>query len=279
MKLSILNDLNAAGVRPFLYGKTYDDIYHKLCGNCAPFAISSAISGDQENMDASLLMSPDYAPPLVGTELDDLINHTFDPSNIAWLKHAAAKKFLSWKSRQTFLSAPASTSASVYTSFGPSAVGSAPSSLIQASNGRNTSFALARVADHTQREERLAHARLAKWAHDLQRSLRAEKERYDRLAKGERALWLTERLGECVANGQLVPISTAMTKRAEQSHGEAVPEIWGSITARDPIGVLGAYERLTRGAAYVGCGGVLAAIVAAVWAIKEYWPEWVTAHQ
>ena len=68
-------------------------------------------------------------------------------------------------------------------------------------------YSLARVADHTQREERLAQVRLARWASDLQQSLQNERERYEALARGERAMWLTERLSECVVDGTLVPLT------------------------------------------------------------------------
>jgi hypothetical protein len=35
----------------------------------------------------------------------------------------------------------------------------------------------------------------------------AERERFERLQRGERAVWLTERLGECVREGTIVPVS------------------------------------------------------------------------
>ena len=49
--------------------------------------------------------------------------------------------------------------------------------------------------------------RLANWAADLQRSLQNERTRFEALARSERAVWLTERLGECVQDGSIVPIS------------------------------------------------------------------------
>lgn len=74
-------------------------------------------------------------------------------------------------------------------------------------SGRFPSYTMARISDYTQREEKMARVQLAKWASDLQRSLQNERERYAALARGERAVWLTERLGECVVDGSLVPIT------------------------------------------------------------------------
>ena len=105
------------------------------------------------------------------------------------------------------------------------------------------SFALARVVDHTQREERLAKVRLSRWANDLQKSLAAERERYERLAKGERAIWLTERLGECVADGQLVAV------RGVGRKGEGVmvmEECDGGLDMSDPFGLLAVNESVGR---------------------------------
>src|SRR5687767_14139518 len=99
LKLSILSDLRSAGVRPFLFGKSSSDILRNAASLdsddgipsvTAPFAISSIVSSDSENMDASVLMSSEYIPPLLDTELKLLVDHVFEPDNIAWLKHATA---------------------------------------------------------------------------------------------------------------------------------------------------------------------------------------------
>lgn len=289
LKLSILSDLAAAGVRPFLFGKSYSDVAHSLpdLTSCAPFAISSALSSDAENMDASLLMSPDYVTPLVGSELDELVKHVFDPDNISWLKHASAKKYLQW------IAAPSASpsSALVY----PSRTGSSrsqgaslsSSTLLSASNTSlvhvspspqaANSFALARVADHTQREERLAQVRLSRWAHDLQRSLKAERERYERLARGERAIWLTERLGECIADGQLVPASVTAMSFAKSSAG-SLQDV-GGINSRDPLGILALNEMIRRKAVVLlriaGYGGIVGFV--GMWVLKNWGglPEWL----
>ncbi|PWW75326.1 hypothetical protein C7212DRAFT_297200 [Tuber magnatum] len=279
LKLSILNDLRGAGVRPFLFGKTFPDVSRSMSENmpCAPFAISSALSSDSENMEASLLMSPDYVAPLVGSELSELVNHVFDPDNIAWLRHASAKKYIQWSNTSNhsssltrFNSTPGSpgsmrsTSASALLSASNSSLIHIPDSGSQVAAN---SFALARVADHTQREERLAQVRLTRWAHDLQRSLKAERERYERLARGERAIWLTERLGECIADGQLVPASTALANKYT-----AVADTQdGLVNARDPLGLLALNENIRRRAVRVlriaGYGGIVGFV--SLWVLKQ----------
>lgn len=272
LKVSVLSDLRAAGIRPFLFGKSYEDLMGGS-GPCAPFAISSAVSSDQDNMDASVLMSPDYNPPLVETELGNLITHVLEPENIAWLKHAAAKKFINWSGKGHGTGNLSSASInSPQRSLSSSLVFSTSSSLMQHSP---PTFTLARLSDHTQREERFAKARLARWATDLQRSLRSERERYERLAKGERAIWLTERLNECIKDGQLVPMSSALIKGAsidqDVKRGKArASEEWGGFSTNDPLGILESSRKLSRGTVYVGYGGGVLAFIAAIWALRNY---------
>lgn len=67
-----------------------------------------------------------------------------------------------------------------------------------------SAFSLARYNHTVQGEKHLAEVRLAKWATDLQRSLRNEKDRYEELQRNERARWLLERVGEEVASGNIV---------------------------------------------------------------------------
>ncbi|KAL7271720.1 hypothetical protein RUND412_005500 [Rhizina undulata] len=285
LKLSILAELRAAGVRPFLFGKTQADVSKSIAEweSCPPFAISSTLAPDTENMDASILMSPDYVPPLVETELNALVECVFDPDNINWLRHASAKKYLEWSMN--------ASAASLVTSLQPSATSPPPrrrnsassrlgsgfltasnSSLVHvsgvgassssssSSNPAASSFALARVADHTQREERYAQIRLTRWAQDLHRSLKAERERYERVARGERAIWLTERLKECIADGQLVPTGPNALEAKDGSGMEVRNEGVG-VDMRDPLGLLAMQESIRKKMAMVlkllGYGGIV----------------------
>jgi hypothetical protein len=65
-----------------------------------PFAVSSLTGSDTSEMDASLLMSSNYTPPLLPSELPSLVHHLFQPENISWLRHSTARKYLSWRDRQ-----------------------------------------------------------------------------------------------------------------------------------------------------------------------------------
>lgn len=128
LKASILARLQASSIKPFLFGKLLDDALLAVQGldivcplatpmtaipstgqkepdqfpfptPTHPYAISSIHGSDNDIMDASLLMSPDYVQPLVPSELVNLIEQVFDPESIAWLRHTAAKKFLAWRRR------------------------------------------------------------------------------------------------------------------------------------------------------------------------------------
>ena len=128
LKASILARLQVKSIKPFLFGKPLDDALLAVQGldivypftnpttavhsdesneptqfpfptPTHPYAISSAYGLDNDTMDASLLMSPDYTQPLIPSELSNLIEQVFDPESMAWLRHAAAKKFLRWQRR------------------------------------------------------------------------------------------------------------------------------------------------------------------------------------
>lgn len=121
VKTSILARLQTTSVKPFLFGNAIDDVLLTVQGlpleqtspssngkpllefpfptPTLPYAVSSNLGSDTETMDASLLMSPDYVQPLLPSELSTLVDRVFDPESIAWLRHSAAKKFLSWRRR------------------------------------------------------------------------------------------------------------------------------------------------------------------------------------
>lgn len=173
-------------------------------------------------MDASLLMSPDYMQPLIPSELSYLVEEVFDRDNISFLRHSAAKKCSQWhktsgisSGAQQSLSRPLSLKSSY--SFSPHS-----SQVVTSPMGSTNSYALARITDHTHREEHLAQVRLSKWASELQRSLQNERTRFEALARGERAVWLTEKLGECVRDGTLLAISDGLPDNMTLSAGPLV---------------------------------------------------------
>ncbi|KAH6667946.1 Septin-domain-containing protein [Halenospora varia] len=240
MKENIRKELEGASIRAFQFAISPEDPFGQVT---APYAISTTPSKDHDTMDASLLMSPDYVSPLMPSELHILVSQIFEPSSISWLRHSAARKFIQWRDSSMALSRPQSL-------YRPLALPSTPpSQMLTGPIGATSSYALARVTDHTQREEKLAQIRLANWAADLQRSLQNERARFDSLARSERAVWLTERLGECVQDGTIIPISEAR-KQEDPYSGALVKQgtysrrkemdfnMQRGVDKHDPLGLL-----------------------------------------
>lgn len=201
-----------AGIKPFLLGDSELGTLDSLEPQ-PPYAVSSEKATDMEVMDASTLMSPDYVQPLVESELRTLVQKLFDRDNLAWMRHTAARKL--GQHRGDIPPVPL-TAAPLHNALSRTTLGvpgwratSGASANFSASSfaGSPPTYTMARLTDYTRHEERMAQVRLAQWATDLQRSLQNERERYAALARGDRAVWLTERLGECVIDGSLVPIS------------------------------------------------------------------------
>ncbi|RJE26059.1 hypothetical protein PHISCL_01584 [Aspergillus sclerotialis] len=234
-------------------------------GPLPPFAVSSAKSNDDDTMDASTLMSPDYVQPLAPSELCLLAQKLFDRDNISWMRHSAAKKLAqkhwqayrsqdtaqgsSFVNGQSSVSGFISPNSSVYTG-----------SLVSLPGTSSPSYTLARITDYTHREEMVAQVRLAKWALDLQQSLQNERERYAALSKGDRAIWLAEQLNESVMDGSLVPVSQtpgvhdfhiSTEKRAggfmvRPSNGQRMEYHTSRLSPHDPLGVVWWTDDLKR---------------------------------
>lgn len=213
LKSSFHAKAQMASIKPFHFGDATSAAADGFSSH-SPFAVSSAKVDDEDVMDASTLMSPDYVQPLAPSELSLLVKKLFDLDNMAWIRHSAAKKLVQRQHDQGPQWEVSRHSTNPFD--GQSTVSRCTSSIFSASylegtmsppSGRFPSYTMARISDYTQREEKMARVQLAKWASDLQRSLQNERERYAALARGERAVWLTERLGECVVDGSLVPIT------------------------------------------------------------------------
>ena len=250
LKENIISELEANDIRSFPLGSSKDAFKFNIT---APYAVSSKPSKDEETMDASLLMSPDYIQPLLPSELAYLVAQLFEPDTISWLRHSAAKKFVQWRESTEPISRPQSLYRPLSQS---SIIGS--STLLGSPVGAITSYAVARITDHTQREEKIAQVRLANWAADLQRSLQNERRQYEELAKSERAVWLTERLGECVKDGTIIPLSQARasspagekpTKRGYSRRRQHERIIKG-LNPHDPLGLLELNEEIKRKAMF-----------------------------
>lgn len=234
-------------------------------------------------------MSPDYVQPLLASELSILVHRVFHGEEICWLRHLAARKAVDSRRRAPSLSSPVQFSHSPTKSHVfPSPLSTEPRSFISSpSSSRemvfhpNTgnSYFHAMAADHTQREERYAQIKLAKWAGDLQRCLQNERARYEALSRGERAIWLTERLGECVKDGSLVAIDGALSVKSSRQDdttariGLTQPTVsHGFLNPRDPLGLIRWNDILTRRGwiafQVVGSFGVLGAV--ALWMARSW---------
>ena len=278
VKVSVTDELESACIRPFMFdpsGPTISAIY----------TVCSAPSNDKDNMDASLLMSSEYIQPLLPSDLNKLVQRLFDKDHIQCLRHLAAKKLINSRKDTEVTSMissfplsslkplevrPLSHSTSI-------ASPTAARSLIPYASGASSYIQIG-VADHTQREEKLAQVRLAKWAGDLQRSLQNERVRYEALCRGERAVWLTERLGECVHDGTLAPIQSSANVMPSEKAFSSSNAVSSVISRRlladggDSLGLLRWNEAMRRRSwiafQVVGSFGVLGAM--AVWMARSW---------
>ncbi|KAK9417121.1 hypothetical protein SUNI508_09139 [Seiridium unicorne] len=170
-----------------------------------PYAVSSATESDHDVMDASLLMSPDYIQPLMSSELTVLVEHLFSANGSSWLRHSAAKKYMQWRdgltsTRPKHLYQPLSLPVPAVTlDPGTGALIGRPPLTLARANHHNTNGSAPRI-------------HIVDWAEVLQRSLANEKAQYETLTRGERAVWLTEKLNECVQDGTLVPSTHSKEK-------------------------------------------------------------------
>ncbi|RHZ49693.1 uncharacterized protein CDV56_104859 [Aspergillus thermomutatus] len=292
LKSSFHAKAQMASIKPFLFGDATSTEADGFSSH-SPFAVSSAKVDDEDVMDASTLMSPDYVQPLAPSELSLLVQKLFDLGNMAWIRHSAAKKLVhrhhdqgqQWEISQHSTnpfdgqSTVSKSTFSVLSSGYPEGINSPPS-------GRFPSYAMARISDYTQREEKMARVQLAKWASDLQRSLQNERERYAALSRGERAVWLTERLGECVVDGSLVPITKTPgfcglrlpTENAggrlfvQTQDGKKMEYRITSISPHDPLGIVWWSDDLKqRGWAIVQIVGSLGVVGGlALWLAKAW---------
>lgn len=292
LKSSFHAKAQMVSIKPFHFGDGTSAAADRFSSH-SPFAVSSAKVDDEDVMDASTLMSPDYVQPLAPSELSLLVQKLFDLDNMAWIRHSAAKKLVQRQHDQGQQWEVSRHSTNPFD--GQSTVSRSTSSVLSASylegitsppSGRFPSYTMARISDYTQREEKMARVQLAKWASDLQRSLQNERERYAALARGERAVWLTERLGECVVDGSLVPITKTPgfcglrlpTENAggrlfvRTQDGKKVECRVTSISPHDPLGIVWWSDDLKqRGWAIVQIVGSLGVVGGlALWLAKAW---------
>ena len=276
LRRSTFEKLQYADIRPFAFDGEVTVASH-------PYTVCAAPSDDNDNMDASILMSPEYVQPLIPSELADLVQRIFEQENIACMRHLAARKLVRAQgSKALTISYPLQRP-------NPSPVSGRPlmpltstaysfntsQAMVAYTNGMSP-YAQARIADHTQQEEKLAQIRLARWAGELQRSLQNERARYEAISRGERAVWLTEKIGECVHDGSLVHVqNSSLAVRTEAGSESTKLEVTrlsghrGLLDPGDPLGLLRWNEVLKRKGwiafQVVGSVGILGAIAAWIW--------------
>ncbi|MCJ1478462.1 hypothetical protein MMC13_007142 [Lambiella insularis] len=283
LKASVAERLDVAKIRTFTFST-------EASRASSPYTVCSSPSSDDDNMDASLLMSPEYVQPLLPSELPILVEQLFDKENASWLRHSAAKKIIQWRRTPRAMSIITPTSrisfAPKYDRANTSALtvsttlASPSSQALISYPGSPLSYAHARITDHTQREERLAQLHLANWAANLQRSLQNERARYEALAHGQRTAWLAQQLEECKTKGSLLSSSqvTALAARSDIDAGSSI-ELRTSFSSRrdqlhmaDPLGLLHWKEAMKRRGwiafQVAGSFGVIGAV--AVWVFRNW---------
>jgi hypothetical protein len=102
----------------------------------------------------------------------------------------------------------------------------------------------------------MSEIRIAKWATDLQRSLRNERDRFEELQHNDRAKWLLERVSEEVSRGSIVasPGGSPRADWAVVRHGDEKQLATGSsrynktggLDSRDPLGLCNLSDQVRR---------------------------------
>ncbi|KAL8919251.1 MAG: hypothetical protein Q9172_005068 [Xanthocarpia lactea] len=258
VKSTISRDLDQSGIVCFTLGT--DDVLKP------PYAVCSAPSNDEDNMDASLLMSSDYIQPLLPSELSVVIDHLLHEENIARLRHLSAQKLVQSKTALDLLSVATSATRAPIGSTHP-ASSHATSQTLTLDPCRSQFYPQDRLAEYTRQEEKRAQIRLAKWANDLRRTMRDERAQFEELQQLERAAWLSKKLEECKQDTISLEESTIIeTKLATTT----TP--FGFTNSNDPLGLLRCDESFRRHSwqifQIVGTFGLFGA---AAWWIAREW--------
>ncbi|EFY87505.1 hypothetical protein MAC_06482 [Metarhizium acridum CQMa 102] len=207
------------------------------------YAISSATQADAETIDASILMSSDYLPPLVATDLDHLVEDLLSVEGSTWLRHSAACKAIKWMRQQRHQG-----------SLLPSALTCTKLSPL---------FGLSRVhfTNQTLNQQDRGRIEVASWAEGLRQSL------------------VAERLRQQVAQSMsLTRKQLAVTRRSRpspKSSRTSAPSL--TTTHQDPLGLLELVSQLQTGGKLtlelISSFGILGCVAA--WVIRpELMHQW-----
>ncbi|KAI0399587.1 hypothetical protein F4802DRAFT_588830 [Xylaria palmicola] len=268
-KQEIARQLEDAGLRPFTFTPAMSREKGDSFTPPIPYTASSTTASDHDIMDASLLMSPEYVQPLIPTDLAFLVAKMFSPDGASWLRHSVARKFVQW--REVRPRRPRG----LYRPLDPP-VPDFSSGLTQ-----QLSLALARCSS-SQQSHGAGRVQLASWAAELQRSLASERLRYEALPRGERAVWLTEKLHECVQDGTLVAVNGAREADSGGRRRSQRKETgrYGALEThqhQDPLGLLQVVADLkARGWMAVEVLSSLGLVGLVFWISKYGWPKKAT---
>lgn len=168
----ISNQLLERGISTFAFNSESSD------DSALPiYAVSSKAGDDREVMDASLLMSSEYHPPLIETELKDLVGKLFSVEGGMQLRHSTVTKLLAWRR--------SARSQHTLTATGNEMIPSRMAGpLVSYRSGREPHPDAARWSK----------VQLVNWAADLQRSLLHERIASDGRLKRQQALWVREQV-------------------------------------------------------------------------------------
>ena len=241
LKLSLLRTLRTNSIPIFTFGHTNSpsDLDRRIV-NGLPYAIS-CLRDECAEMDASLLMREDIGPGpgvaggYVYVESDLPILTRVLVENAAWLRFSAVRKFVEWRGRREGAGDLAQSTMSLVS--------------LPRMEGGAGGFAMARVGDHMEREERIARVRLVQWAGDMRRGIREkmtmERMEFEQVEQTERVRWLLERLNEAIeqqpattasSRGMLVPRGKGLRRRGAGAGRMMAAE-------RDPLGLVWWKER------------------------------------
>lgn len=225
LRAEIAVQLDEAGIQAFSFsGSNLEDWKSQPS---IPYAVSSANAPDHDEMDASLLMSPDYVQPLVDTDLGYLVSKLLSLDGSAWVRHAAAKKYMQW--RETAPSKPRH----LYSTLEAPGLTGITGALV----GPPTSRALATLERH-QPAPHTPQFKVVDWAADLQRSLLSGGDQFEVRTHGERAIWLPHGAVAGAREGMLVPVRGSRNGVPGRTRNNGGRRSRRTEPHQDPLGLL-----------------------------------------
>lgn len=235
--------------------------WYRLAGGMdEPFAISAAQQDDRDVIDASLLMSSQYMPALMASDLESLTASLFSHINMARLRRSSASKVLEWRKgfiRETRLQLQTSEYAlSSHGGQGSAAVTSAgsmredPSKILVpygfSSYYRSISPSVSEISglpssvrtfglqhNHSDGIMPLREITTAKWAQDLEMNHSREGRKLFEMYNHPPSDWSPEQDPEKTSHQALVPAHELQRPARGRLGGD-----FGVIDPRDPLGVL-----------------------------------------